>query len=317
MLAASRVACWWAATYTLGLASSVRDMRRAEITSDTWEQQFDESDRGVSRVAIATSMFGRWLRGVPADLLWRVNVEGPKMDIRIPFQRIAGGLLLSMVLMMVVASSISGYDTRREGFEGEVVRLAALNGFENGMNAAVRAFVGFALIGVGAGLYAALQDRSRALSAVAAFGLAAAGVLTLVASMLQIVFVELAEQYVATTGAEQQSVLVSARSIALAVENTTGAGFFALVLSTFVLAILMGREALVPRWLIGVPVMGAGLIIAGFTAEASGFEGGAWGAYIAGLLMSVIWLLIAGIYLVLSGGEKKAAVPAVSAEGAA
>lgn len=316
-LAASRVASWWTATYTLGLSATLRDVRRAEITSDTWEQHRDESEQGVSRMATALSVLGRVLRGAPADLFWRLNVEGPKMDIRIPFERIAGALLLALIAMLLVTTSISGYDTSREGFDGELRRLADLNAMADNGNAFFRALTAFGLIGAAAGLYVALHERSQILATVSAFGLLSAGVLALIAGALQIVFVDLAEHYVSSTGAEQESVLVTARAVGLTVDRVTGASFLSMVLSTYVLAILLGRENLVPRWLIGIPVMSAVIVGDSLIAQASGvFDDGMWFVLMSGMFLSIVWLLIAGLYLLFTPRDGHASSVPSAAQGA-
>jgi hypothetical protein len=54
----------WTATYTRGLPGSSGDRRRREIDSDIWEHLHDPQ--------IATrEVFGRCLRGIPADVWWR------------------------------------------------------------------------------------------------------------------------------------------------------------------------------------------------------------------------------------------------------
>ncbi len=302
---ASRVARGWSAAYTLGLAAHVRDARRAEIASDVWEHHLDTAreERRVWR--FVGSVFSRVVRGAPADLLWRVNVEGPKLDIKIPFERVVGGLLLAMVVLLMITTSISGYDTGREGFDSELRRLAGMGNASHNGNAFFRAVTGFALIAAGAALYTNLKDRSPMLSAMAAFGIAGAGVLALIAGALQLVFVELAQEYVASSGAHQEQVLVTARGFAVATGNTVGAAFIALVLSTYVLAILAGREGLVPRWLIGIPVISAAVIGGSLIADAAGADL-QWWILISGLFMSVIWLLIAGLWLLLTPSEGRA-----------
>jgi hypothetical protein len=294
----------WSATYTLGVRASVRDERRAEIASDIWEQQADV-DRHDTGAATAVSLLSRMVRGAPADILWRVNMEGPKMDIRIPLERVVGGMLLGMVVLLMVASAISGYDTSADGFESQVLRLAEMNSLQHNVNALVRAATGFALIGAAAGFYVALRERSRMLATVAAFGISASGVLVLVAGALQLTFVRLAEDYVSAADADQASLLATARAVAIAVEQTTGVAFLCLVSSTFVLAVLAGRERLVPRWLIGIPVSGAVLIGVAFVLGASGLmEGSTWMVYMAGMLTSALWLLIAGLWLVFSPSQR-------------
>jgi hypothetical protein len=302
---ASRVARGWTAAYTLGLAAEVRDARRAEIASDVWEHHRDIVTEGRPVWTFFGSVFGRIVRGAPADLLWRVNVEGPKMDIKIPFERIVGGLLLAMVVLLMITTSISGYDTGREGFDGELRRLADLSNAAHNGNAFFRTLTGVALIAAAAALYTNLKDRSPVLSAMAAFGIAAAGVLALIAGALQLVFVELAQEYVASSGAHQEQVLVTARGFAVATENTVGAAFIALVLSIYVLAILAGREGLVPRWLIGIPVISAAVIGGSLIAQAAGADL-QWWILISGMFMSVIWLLIAGLWLLFSPSEGRA-----------
>jgi hypothetical protein len=302
---ASRVARGWTAAYTLGLAAQVRDARRTEIASDVWEHHRDIVTEGRPVWRFVGSVLSRIVRGAPADLLWRVNVEGPKMDIKIPIERIVGGLLLAMVVLLMITTSISGYDTGREGFDGELRRLADLSNAAHNGNAFFRALTGVALIAAAAALYTNLKDRSPMLSAMAAFGIAAAGVLALIAGALQLVFVELAQEYVASSGAHQEQVLVTARGFAVATDNTVGAAFIALVVSIYVLAILAGREGLVPRWLIGIPVISAAVIGGSLIAQAAGADL-QWWILISGMFMSVIWLLIAGLWLLFTPGEGRA-----------
>lgn len=293
---AFRVARYWTAAYTLGLAAQVRDARRAEIASDVWEQHHDIAAEGRTSWWFFGSVVSRIVRGAPADLLWRVNVEGPKMDIKIPFERIVGGLLLAMVALLMITTSISGYDTGRDGFADELRRLAGLSDAANNANAFFRALTGVALIAASAALYTNLKDRSPLLSAIASFGIAAAGVLALIAGALQLVFVELAQEYITSTGAHQEQVLVTARGFAVATSNTVVAAFIALVLSTYVLGVLAGREGLVPRWLIGIPIMSAAIVAGSLIGQASGANL-AWWIPISGMFLSVIWLLIAGLWL--------------------
>jgi len=226
------------------------------------------------------------------------------MDIRIPFERIVGGLMLAMVVLFMITTSISGYDTGAKGFESEIVRLSENKDFENAFNAFFRALTGFALLAAAALFYVTLRERSRPLATMVAFGICAAAVLELVAGALQITFVRLADEYVATTGTHQESVLVTARAVAIAVEQVTAGAFMALVLSVYVLAVLTGREGLVPRWLIGIPIMSAALIGGALVADVSGMaDDGLWFVLMSGMFMGVIWLGIAGFWLLLTKRE--------------
>jgi hypothetical protein len=64
---ATRIALWWVDRYTTGVPGTERAERRAEITSDLWEQ------RAATPPGLGTelSVLSRCLRGMPADLAWR------------------------------------------------------------------------------------------------------------------------------------------------------------------------------------------------------------------------------------------------------
>ena len=57
----------WTYLYTFALPSEIRDRRRSEIESDVWES---EHDPDVPHHALVL----RLLRGMPADVLWRLEV---------------------------------------------------------------------------------------------------------------------------------------------------------------------------------------------------------------------------------------------------
>jgi len=73
---------FWTALYTSGMPDALRDARRAEIESDLWESQHDR--RPASDVSVATQMLLRFVRGLPDDLLWRLEL----MDLRLKRRRI-------------------------------------------------------------------------------------------------------------------------------------------------------------------------------------------------------------------------------------
>jgi hypothetical protein len=58
----------WGALYTRGLPADVRDRRLLELESDVWEHLHDADERNVRR-----AVFGRFLRGIPADVWWRYH----------------------------------------------------------------------------------------------------------------------------------------------------------------------------------------------------------------------------------------------------
>lgn len=66
---ATRLALAWAAWYTRDLDPATTRDRRDEIASDVWEQVAGQADRPAA--ALAASIAGRVVRGIPADLAWR------------------------------------------------------------------------------------------------------------------------------------------------------------------------------------------------------------------------------------------------------
>jgi hypothetical protein len=57
----------WVRLYTLGMERATRERRLGEIASDLWEQQLAADARDASSIA------GRFVRGVPADIAWRID----------------------------------------------------------------------------------------------------------------------------------------------------------------------------------------------------------------------------------------------------
>jgi len=56
----------WTRVFTLGMPDTVRAWRRAEIESDLWEHAHDKT-------ASAWQLIGRLVRGIPADVIWRIE----------------------------------------------------------------------------------------------------------------------------------------------------------------------------------------------------------------------------------------------------
>jgi hypothetical protein len=58
----------WVALYTHGLPADLRDRRFLELESDVWEHLHDADEPNASR-----AVYGRFLRGIPADVWWRYH----------------------------------------------------------------------------------------------------------------------------------------------------------------------------------------------------------------------------------------------------
>jgi hypothetical protein len=72
---AGRLALWWVHLYTRSAPPGERADRRAEILADLSDERAASRELRRSQADHARSVLSRVLRGVPADLSWRVGVE--------------------------------------------------------------------------------------------------------------------------------------------------------------------------------------------------------------------------------------------------
>lgn len=292
----------WMRLYTIGLPDGVRERREQQLESDLWEHQVDRLDANVAPSMVGLEVLGRTVRGMPADLLWRFQLEGPKMNIKLPFERATGLLLLLLVVLIPVSTAISGYDTSRDAWADELSRFGGLSDFEVRMNLAVQALAGIGLMAAAVMFYLSLASRSRNLAALAGAFMFTAGITTLAASAAYSVVAELADEYLNGTAGE--GVLMTSRAFALAMDAFVMFTVVTLSLSVYLLAVLGHRERLVARWMSGIAVLSLVLIGAAFSLDWV-FDKEIWWAFLmGGLLLLLLWLLLAGFSLLLGSRRK-------------
>ncbi len=309
---AASLARIWLRLYTLGMTADLCERREDQLNSDLWEHQADRLGADVAPSMVGLEVIGRMVRGMPADLLWRFQLEGPKMDIKIPFERATGLLLLLLGVLMVVSTSISGYDPSRDGWEGELTRLGELSDLAVTMNLVFQALTGAALIALSVLFYLSLASRSRILAALACAFMFTAGITTLAASVAYGVTAELADDYLAGEG---DGVLTTSRAFALTMDAFVKFTILTLSLSVYVLAIVGHRERLVPRWTTSLASVSAALVATSIviSVAADGDEA-SWITMMGGLFLMLVWLVIAGFSLLLGSRAKPgiAATPNLS-----
>ena len=69
----ARIALGWVRVYTRGADPGSGARRAAEIASDVWEHEHAADPGGRARAAVDAEILLRCLRGVPADLSWRLR----------------------------------------------------------------------------------------------------------------------------------------------------------------------------------------------------------------------------------------------------
>lgn len=72
---AARLATWWVGRYTGTAPAEVGAERRAEMRSDVHDHLAHARANGVGTRTASVSVLGRALRGVVADIAWRLQVE--------------------------------------------------------------------------------------------------------------------------------------------------------------------------------------------------------------------------------------------------
>lgn len=65
----------WTAAYTTGIPEPLSARRRGEIESDLYEHRAAYAGAGVGSVAISGQVVRRLFRGIPQDILWRMEVD--------------------------------------------------------------------------------------------------------------------------------------------------------------------------------------------------------------------------------------------------
>ena len=292
----------WTRLYTARMSIAPRERRRSQIESDTWEHTEDQLAEGKAPGSLGLEMFGRCLRGMPADLLWRFHVEGPSMNIHISVDRVAGILLLGMVVFLIAGTSINGYDTSA-AMDGELKRLASVS---SGANTVLFTLSGIGLLVAAAGLMYAFRERAPGLAYLIGAGLIASGTLVLVSTALYSAAAEFADEYVAGNGAAAEQASASARMLLIVSGGTTVAAALLGFASVTVLAFLTTRLGMVARWTLVLPAISIGGMTVGFFGDAM-FDSDKWGwiGYGTGIMGAVLWLLIAGGWLAFGGSGPK------------
>lgn len=303
----------WLHAYTTGLPQELRERRQQELESDLYEHQADRQAEDASAGRVGLEVMGRVVRGMPADLLWRMQLEAPPMELKISTERMMGILLLALVVLIPVSIAISGYDTARDGWESELSRLGGLSGTATSGNIFFQVLVGVSLVAAGAGMFLVLRQRAQVLGTLAAFGLAAGGVLTLGSSAMYAVVVSLADEHVAGRGSAE--ITTASWAFARAMDSLVTSSGVLLVLSVHAVAYALIRHGLAPRW---IGWLGLASVVPFALGKVSGpFAGDEVTWILAGVGFMLIWVtvLLAGGSMVLRRNAPSATTGGASAAG--
>jgi len=301
----------WVNFYCIGMRSEARANRRIEIESDLWEHYADRAASGADPAATGLEAFGRLLRGVPSDIAWRFQAEGFHMNINFPVERIAGVLLLFLLIPFFAGSAISGYDTSQSSWPDEFARFSDIPERQRTWTAILHAAVGIGLIAAAGQLFVSFRERAPRLVTAGSVFLIAAGTLMLVNAAAYRAMSALADDYLA---GGDESILATSRGFATVIETLAGANIAASTLGILCLGIALVRIRVLPRWTVALPAFGVCAPLLWVTLDPM-FGDMAWMTMAIGLICVALWLLICGIWLLLGGAGVKPmkAVPAPTA----
>jgi len=101
---ARRLALWWGSVYTRTAPEPDRSARRQELAADVHDQLADAQASAVPGGMVARSVVGRVLRGAPADLAWRFDVE--RTPARLDWHLAHPGTLLALLFVLLVPTTL-------------------------------------------------------------------------------------------------------------------------------------------------------------------------------------------------------------------
>jgi hypothetical protein len=232
------------------------------------------------------------------------------MNIKIPFGRATGLLLLLLFVLILVSTAISGYDTSREGWADELTRLGEMSDTQITMNLLSQTLSAVGLMVLAVMFYLLLASRARNLAAPAAAFMFCAGITTLAASATYRVVADLADVHVSAGAGD--GLLTTSRAFALAMDAFVSFTALALSMSVYMLAIVGHRERLVPRWMIALAVLSMVLLGLAFGIDLASDSDVSWAFLMGGLLCLLAWVLIAGFTLLLGSRGSGSSSPAAS-----
>jgi hypothetical protein len=108
---AQRLALWWGRAYTRTAPEPDRSARRGELAADVHDELADARARAVPEHRAARSVVGRVMRGMAADMAWRLGVErtAARLDWHLAHpSTLLAGLFLVLVPTTMLADAARG-----------------------------------------------------------------------------------------------------------------------------------------------------------------------------------------------------------------
>jgi hypothetical protein len=298
-LAASAIRGWVTA-YTAGLPRSVRDDRRAEMESDVWEHRFNMGSNAAGASVRHWDVLGRCLRGVPADVLWRLSLKGEPKMVSTDFTVRVCGVALLLIVAAAIGMLVAGFGIGTDEYFRDDFPQFARETRERAVGLSLGAALSVATVAAAVGMFAVFRRHQPIAAGAGALALAAAGFLLMVSVVAGFALIQIAQEWTARGSVPNDGAWASAHQVAKMHE---GFGFLSVVFlnlgfATFgVLALWKGA---VPRW-IGAIGACSGLLLVLALFGPLIWEGAFWLAIITATAAGLAWLTATGAWLALKG----------------
>ena len=219
------------------------------------------------------------------------------------------GLLLVTLVVSVVAAIVTGLipfvDTEltRDSLRDDLVDIAddselwfTSTGFA--------IFANLISIGLAAALYLVFRGHNRSLSIFGSFGFLAAAVLELIRLSTRMALGGLAEDFVATSGAEADAIAAAARAVFLVATSLEPIGAMGIGLGIFSYGKLIVRTQALPRWIGWIGVVGGVIVPFGWLTYV---QRDLFFLTVIGLVIGLVFIITTGVRLIASGTDEAGA----------
>jgi hypothetical protein len=287
----------WTQLYTAGAHSAARDARRAQIDSDLWEHAADAQALGRTSRGLAFEVAGRMVRGIPADIAWRLGSGGFEMRSMLVIERGTGLVMLLVSFLIVGAMGGPGISGSEPYFTDDFPAFA--NDLGSVLRAVIFRFaVGAAMIPAAGLLYLTFRPYSTAIAAFGAMALVVTSVLFVVGAVVTLELHALAGDW------------REARAAAGRVETMGAFAIMGLGLSFAGFGVIIARNAVLPRPIAWLALAGGAVLLGSLPLWS--FGDWAWYVFISGTLSVTISFLLTAGWLTIRG-TRRTAMPATPA----
>jgi hypothetical protein len=289
----------WTQLYTAGAHITPRDARRELIASDLWEHEADAMAEGQTPVSLAGDITGRAVRGIPADLAWRLNTGGIDMQSTFVIERTTGVAVLMLVLFMVLGGALG------PGLSGDEPYFSSdFPAFTRGLTSFTwrlifQAAFAVAVLPTAALLYLTFRPHVGRVALIGAASLVASSLTMFAAVVFGVQLTAHATTWRAGGDNPRDTVWFAARDAAAGLETLSIVAALFFLLSFIVFGAMIVQRAMLPR-AIGLLAL-AGVVV---TVAATAVFG--WWGLMGGLAVVMLSIVVTGGWLVARGTSRPA-----------